>query len=146
MECPRDGSGLSAERYEGEIELDRCAACRGTWLDTGELEAIQKTVERDHSKHVDAPMQSVKESYNAVQQGIAPRVPCPKCGTSMTVRPFGMGSQIVIDECPDGCGIWLDGGELEALERFYEASQSETVIPLHWRLWAGVVGLIRGIR
>jgi Zn-finger nucleic acid-binding protein len=61
MECPRDGSGLSAERYEGEIELDRCAACRGTWLDTGELEAIQKTVERDHSKHVDAPMQSVKE-------------------------------------------------------------------------------------
>jgi hypothetical protein len=64
----------------------------------------------------------------------------------MTVRPFGMGSQIVIDECPDGCGIWLDGGELEALERFYEASQSETVIPLHWRLWAGVVGLIRGIR
>jgi hypothetical protein len=39
--------------------------------------------------------------------------------------------------------LWLDGGELEALEHFYEESQRETEIPLSWRLWAGVVGVFR---
>jgi hypothetical protein len=62
----------------------------------------------------------------------------------MDVRPYGMGSQIVIDVCPEGCGIWLDGGELEALERLYEQSHAESPIPLHWRIWAGLVGSVKG--
>jgi uncharacterized protein len=144
MLCPRDASELSATKYEAEIEIDTCAACRGVWLDRGELQAIQRTVERDHSRHEDKPMAQVSESYVAVAQGIAPRVACPKCGTMMDTHPFGMGSQIVIDECPDGCGVWLDGGELQALERFYEASQAETHIPLRWRMWAGIVGFVHG--
>jgi len=144
MLCPRDGTQLETKKYEAEIEVDACAACRGTWLDAGELEAIQKAVERDHSRRAPSPMQSVKDSYVAVEQGIAAPAHCPKCKGTLEKRPFGMGSQIVIDECPDGCGVWLDGGELQALEKFYEASQAETVIPLHWRLWAGVVERLRG--
>lgn len=62
----------------------------------------------------------------------------------MDARPYGMGSQIVIpDVCPEDCGIWLDEGELAALETFFERSQAETKIPLHWRLWASVVGFTR---
>jgi Zn-finger nucleic acid-binding protein len=143
MKCPRDATELETTRYEAEIDIDACSACRGVWLDAGELAEIQRTVEKKH-RHDPRPMESVTESFVAVEQGIAPRVACPKCNTKMDTRPFGMGSQIVIDECPEGCGIWLDGGELQALERFYEESQAETTIPLHWRLWAGVVGMIKG--
>jgi Zn-finger nucleic acid-binding protein len=146
MHCPRDATALSTTRYEGDIDVDRCPACRGTWLDRGELEAIQKTMERDHAKRSPAPMQAASDAYVAVAQGIAPPAACPRCRKPMEVRPFGVGSQIVIDECPEGCGIWLDGGELEALERFYEEAQADNPLPLHWRLWAGVVGRLRGGR
>jgi Zn-finger nucleic acid-binding protein len=144
MRCPRDGSELSQKVYESDVEIDACSACGGTWLDEGELETIQRTVERDHSKRLFDPIATPSGSYNAVAQQIAPRAVCPRCGTHMEVRPYGMGSQIVIDVCAQGCGIWLDGGELQALERLYEQSNAESPLPLHWRIWAGIVGAVKG--
>jgi Zn-finger nucleic acid-binding protein len=37
---------------------------------------------------------------------------CPKCGTMMRERERG---DVIMDVCPEGHGIWLDGGELERL-------------------------------
>jgi Zn-finger nucleic acid-binding protein len=37
---------------------------------------------------------------------------CPKCGTMMRERERG---DVIMDVCPDGHGIWLDGDELERL-------------------------------
>jgi Zn-finger nucleic acid-binding protein len=144
MRCPRDGSELTARTYEADVEIDCCPACRGTWLDDGELETIQHTVERDHSRRLFEPIATAAGSYNAVAQQSAPRAAaCPRCEAEMDVRPYGMGSQIVIDVCPEGCGVWLDGGELESLERLYEQSQAESPLPLHWRIWAGVIGVLK---
>ena len=58
----------------------------------------------------------------------------------MERRRYGLGSQTVIDACPQGHGLWLDGGELADLKRFYERSQGEVAIPLTWRIWAAVKG------
>ncbi|MBL8716559.1 MAG: zf-TFIIB domain-containing protein [Myxococcales bacterium] len=139
MHCPRDGKPLTAKIYEAKIEVDECGACHGTWLDKGELEAIQATVERDYHEALGKPHDTVSEG---AQPSRGP-IKCPKCGTEMDARPYGMGSQILIDVCPEDCGIWLDEGELAALETFFERSQAETKIPLHWRLWASVVGFTR---
>ena len=114
MRCPRDGTELTARIYEANIEIDECPACKGTFLDQGELEGIQSAIEKD----------------------------CPKCGASMERRRYGLGSQTVIDACPQGHGLWLDRGELEELERFYERSQDEVQIPLMWRIWAAVRGSV----
>jgi hypothetical protein len=142
MICPRDGTTLSATKYEADVEIDTCPSCQGAWLDAGELESIQRSVEKQHWHRTPEGLDSAKDSYIAVEQQIAPRVACPRCSKLMATRPYGMGSQIIIDECPEGCGMWLDGGELQALERFYEASQSEFTIPAHWRIWAGIVGFL----
>jgi Zn-finger nucleic acid-binding protein len=37
---------------------------------------------------------------------------CPKCGVLMRERERG---DVIMDVCPSGDGIWLDGGELERL-------------------------------
>ena len=37
---------------------------------------------------------------------------CPKCGAMMRERERG---DVIMDVCPSGDGIWLDGGELERL-------------------------------
>ena len=39
MRCPKCGQPLQEERYHG-IAVDRCAACRGVWFDTGEAESL----------------------------------------------------------------------------------------------------------
>jgi hypothetical protein len=39
MRCPKCGAELVAIAYRG-IELDKCSACQGVWLDCGELEQL----------------------------------------------------------------------------------------------------------
>lgn len=134
MKCPRDGTELVAERYEGDVEIDVCGACHGQFLDKGELERIQSLRERSHS----GPEQSdASAAYEQVEQLSAEAIACPKCGTEMARRPYGFGSQTVIEVCPEDCGMWLDAGELEALERFYERQQQgvDSALPLPLRIW-----------
>ena len=140
LSCPRDHAALVSSVYEATIEVDNCPTCRGVWLDKGKLEAIQETVERDYAKALADPSEAPLPSLQP--RGL---IQCPKCAVEMTARQYGMGSQILIDVCPEGCGTWLDQGELAALEILFEKAQAEAndMIPLHWRLWASVVSVLR---
>jgi Zn-finger nucleic acid-binding protein len=143
MRCPRDGSELVGRIYEATVEIDECPACRGTFLDQGELERIQAAVEKDHRRELEKPVDSVVAEHEAEREEALPLIDCPKCGQRMERRRYGLGSMTVIDVCPEGHGLWLDRGELEALETFYERSQTEMKIPLSWRIWAAVRGTLR---
>jgi uncharacterized protein len=142
MRCPRDGSELSTKIYEANVEVDECPTCAGVFLDDGELEAIQKAVAKNHSKALATPVDSVTEGFASAQNEELPHVDCLRCGARMERRRYGLGSQTVIDECPKGCGLWLDGGELQQLERFYEQSNEEVSIPVTFRIWAAVRGAL----
>ena len=39
MKCPKCGMDLMTLEYRG-IEIDKCTACAGVWLDDGELEKV----------------------------------------------------------------------------------------------------------
>jgi Zn-finger nucleic acid-binding protein len=142
MRCPRDKSELQQKVYEAKVEVDQCPQCVGMFLDKGELETIQSTIETDHRR---SAVESLDASWDPVQaDGEETRgsVDCPKCGARMDRRRYGFGSETVIDECPKGCGVWLDGGEINELERFYEQSQEDVHIPIAWRIWAAVRGAV----
>ena len=143
MKCPRDGTELAARTYEKNIEVDECPLCGGTWLDAGELEAIQRTIERDYRNALDAPVDSVAEGLESMRQHQLGPIACLKCSAEMDVRPYGQGSQVVVDACPAGCGMWLDQGEIAALEKLFERSQQENEIPLRWRMWASLRRVLR---
>ena len=59
MSCPLDGTQLVMSDRQG-IEIDYCPACRGVWLDRGELDKI---IERSASGNAPA-----HQSYGAPQQ------------------------------------------------------------------------------
>jgi Zn-finger nucleic acid-binding protein len=141
MKCPRDDAPLATSTYEAKIEIDTCGKCGGVWLDSGELEKIQETVERDY-RAADR-RDDVAVAIDAAKQEQRHAINCPKCGGGMTARRYGMGSAIVIDVCDAGCGTWLDKGELEGLEKFFEDSRNDTEIPVHWRMWASVVSVFK---
>ena len=139
MKCPRDATTLQPFMVEGRIEVGRCSSCRGLWLDKGELEQLQETIERDHGNLTDVLKDTVGASFDQVRQERQGPARCPRCDAEMETREYGYNSQVMIDACPEGCGVWLDNGELERLEAFYEAGREEITIPLRWRVWAGVL-------
>src|SRR4051794_1745453 len=119
MRCVRDTSLLQQKVYEG-VEVDQCPQCSGMFLDKGELETIQATIEKDQRRDAVPRVTSEGDSLEAVRADVREPVDCVKCGARMERRRYGFGSPTIIDECPKGCGVWLDGGEIQELERFYE--------------------------
>lgn len=125
--CPVDDFTLTEESYEGYFKIDRCPSCRGVWLDPDELDKIQRLTINDYSKELAKPENDVARAFalaKSKQEGV---YKCVKCSSDLLKREYGFNSQIQIDSCPSGCGMWLDAGELEALEQFYERHQPEKV-------------------
>jgi Zn-finger nucleic acid-binding protein len=125
MKCPKDGTPLETARYEADVHVDRCPACRGTWLEAGELERIQRSRERDHAELL-ARMPDY--GYDAIALAAAKADQargCPKCGALLERREYGYCSQVSIDVCARCAGIWLDHREVEALEVFFERARAD---------------------
>jgi hypothetical protein len=104
--------------WEADIVVDECVSCRGVWLDKGELERVQETLEGDYSQEL-GRINVVAQAYELARQKAGADIRCPHCDGELFKKEYGYCSQILIDYCPR-CGIWLDKGELEALEKFFE--------------------------
>ena len=121
MYCPyHTDVELEKTIYEADVEIDKCPKCRGIWLDPGELEQIQKTQEVDHSARLEVGENVEAATYNRDRQLTASAIKCPTCDILMEKHEHDENSLIVIDFCSKCHGIWLDEGELEALEIYYE--------------------------
>ena len=128
--CPKCQKPLIVLELDG-VELDWCPACRGTWLDTGELELIAELAGGERE-----PLHAALE-----QPGAAGQRRCPRCRKKMRVvtlhqsssgsaghtdpgatRGAPAASRVTlaeIDRCPAGDGIWLDAGELASIVGAY---------------------------
>lgn len=133
MNCPRDGVEL--------LESVPCASCSGLWLHKGELEAILEAHRRAGQKD-DPREESGLAAYRVADERRERAFSCPACGTEMERREYGMTSQVLVDTCPQGCGIWLDKGELAALEGFYDAEKADANDEGSW--YAGLARLLLG--
>ncbi len=125
MRCPVDKTELWSKIYEADIRVDACPACGGMWLDPGELEGIQETKERDYSEELARMPDLGYNAYKLARQKVGRTLYCPKCNIEMEAREYARCSQVMIDVCPECHGIWLDKGEIEALETFFERSRLE---------------------
>jgi Zn-finger nucleic acid-binding protein len=125
MKCPVDGANLQSSIYEAEIQVGVCPDCGGAWLEQGELEAIQTCREHDYTEELARMPDLGFNAYELAQAKQGRRLTCPKCEVEMESREYARCSQVMIDACPQCHGIWLDKGELTALEVFFERSRFE---------------------
>jgi len=86
------------------VEVDYCLACKGVWLDSGELELLFESKEEIS--------QIVNNLWQKGQRQKGQRN-CPVCGKRMDEITIQGKRQITIDSCPSGHGNWFDRGELE---------------------------------
>lgn len=125
MKCPRDGAALFPRAYEDEVYVDACPGCGGMMLDRGELEKIEEAEEHDYAGELARIPDMVGGAFEAARQKAAPDIACPACGAVMEKKEYVHCSQVIINKCPSCGGVWLDRGEIEALEIFYERSRRE---------------------
>lgn len=126
MKCPRDQQELKAETYEGHVTVHTCPECGGMWLDKGELEEIEEIMEHDYRDELARIPDFIGNAFEMARQLNSHGISCPSCGSKTESTEYAYCSQVVIDRCPECGGIWLDKGELEAIEIFYERSHKES--------------------
>ena len=110
LPCPLCNKALQITRYEGE-KVGLCADCNGFFMGSKNLRNIEK------SHEVSVPMESVSGSGINVE-GVKK---CPKCKLDMQVKSYGELGAAEVDYCQRCGGIWLDPGELERIQLYYEA-------------------------
>lgn len=92
------------------LELDFCQECESLWFDRGELVKALEIDLKDISKYFPSKTkQSVKGSGKRI---------CPICQKQLTLVNYSKDSNIWVDICSNGCGIFLDSGELELIKLY----------------------------
>lgn len=131
MKCPTDKSVLARRDLSG-VEVDACLSCGGVWLDGGELERLQEAylAAHAHQEHAtEDPTEEVARAYEMVEQKERTPGACPRCDDALEHVEYAYTSQVVVDKCPHGHGVWLDAGELLAIEQFFEEQRREANQP-----------------
>ncbi len=107
--CPKCDQPLTILVFR-EIEVDFCAACRGFWMDSGELE--------DLARRTGVGAVDEKALFEKTEEPVKGRKPlCPRCDARLVViRPREeRGEPLRLDRCPSGHGLWFDRFELRRL-------------------------------
>jgi Zn-finger nucleic acid-binding protein len=93
-----------------KVELDYCTNCFGVWFDAGELELLL------NSLGMDSQSPFFTDILNSIEAGLVEKKrKCPVCSQKMKKRTIGEQPEIIIDVCPRGHGLWLDGGEVASM-------------------------------
>ncbi len=109
MKCPRDGESLAvAQREESGVKFTThgCAKCNGIWLSHERYESLKEIVEPKLIEFRELP---------AGEAQYAP-LSCPQCEQTMRKGESERDKKVIVDACPKGHGIWLDAGELRAIQ------------------------------
>ena len=108
MLCPRDGSTFETETIH-DVPTLKCGQCGGMFLEHGDLNKVAEptsgdlefsTIDQDSFSHPDATGPFA----------------CPRdTGVTMQKVEFNIGTNIILDYCPECRGFWLDGAELSRI-------------------------------
>lgn len=119
MECPVCRESMVVIEYKS-IELDYCAGCMGVWFDGGEIELLLETA------GIPVPPDTIIFTEARSKSREIHR-PCPICRKPMDkVSPPD--SAVILDQCPEGDGIWFDAGEIAQAVKDVTGNNSNRVL------------------
>jgi len=106
--CPECRELLVILEVEG-VELDMCVERHGLWFDAQELRQLFEICD------VPEELRDLESRLEVLPHQGARR-PCPRCRARMRlVRAPNAPDTPILDQCPDGHGLWFDRGELVSL-------------------------------
>jgi Zn-finger nucleic acid-binding protein len=107
MICPTCKSDMIVVEHN-HIELDYCGKCHGVWFDAGELELLVRSLGLDGASLFPNSILAAEEAKTDEKNRR-----CPLCRQKM--KKINLETKVLVDLCPQGEGIWFDGGEVGVL-------------------------------
>lgn len=105
LRCPRCSEPMRQQHNQRAV-IDHCDRCDGSFFDEGEMLAL---LGRSADPEIWA-------RSNRSRTPSASDISCPRCNNRMQLHPLGHADiDVDIDLCAACGGIWLDGGELDAV-------------------------------
>ena len=90
------------------VEVDICPGCGGSWFEKSELASVDKIVE---------PVAFEIRKLPSVDQQLK-ALTCPACSSVIMNKAYhNRDNKVIMDYCPQCKGIWLDKGELDAIQK-----------------------------
>jgi Zn-finger nucleic acid-binding protein len=117
MICPVCKKDTIVVEYNN-IELDYCNDCHGVWFDSTELELLLQSMSLDSRNLL---LDDILKSPEAMTQEEKRR--CPFCRQKMKKTTIGENLGVLVDVCPQGHGLWFDGGEVAQLIKHLTGKQ-----------------------
>ncbi|HAW50677.1 TPA: hypothetical protein DCX16_06990 [bacterium] len=106
MNCPNcKDVVLTPSMTEQGVEIDTCSRCKGIWLDRGEIFFFARKV----NVVARSLGEAIKESKPT--EKLSPKTQRPMSEIAL------FDGKLHFDYCEDTDGLWLDGGELEHLQK-----------------------------
>ena len=112
MNCPRCKTLLNNQTIverDGKIEIETCPSCEGHWFDKNELDLLE---------NISEPVLIEWRNLCTKYEQLTP-LNCPSCDDHpmMKKAEHPRDENVIIDYCEHCEGTWLDGGELEAIQK-----------------------------
>lgn len=121
--CPVCRTQTDLIKYEG-VPIHNCGTCGGHWLSGAKLNVILAKRDIAMPNAVQAKMIALADASNSVLE-----LWCLTCGTAMLKGQFKHWPDIQLDCCPKCRGVWLDRGELEKCQIYWEYLQDHPESP-----------------
>ena len=108
LNCKEEMINYDVQTKKDHISYNVCEACGSFWLDAGELKKMAYQVEGDIEV----------SSEDKIEDISGPKKKCPRCPDTTLDKVFFLGySDIILDRCGNCEGFWLDGGELDLINK-----------------------------
>lgn len=104
-----------------EVQLDDCPQCGGIWFDDGELKKLQSIGDQLSFHTLE---EKAVPDRSVMPQEAAAKL-CPVCNERLTPYRYMYSSDVVLDECDDCYGVWVQDGELEKMAHYLESEQQK---------------------
>jgi Zn-finger nucleic acid-binding protein len=118
--CPNCSEELLTFAFQA-VELDTCPKCAGIWFDAGELKRLREASPEAWRKLDEA----VQPGLGEVARERPGKRACPKCAGELTPYYYMYHSGIVLDECQQCGGVWVDNRELVLMSEYLDQHQEE---------------------
>lgn len=120
MKCPRCRAGLGEVEHDG-VQVEVCRDCRGEWLHAEELEKIIEHHDHVFSEDEIAALDAVNHAVTPMEDKDRDVLHCPHCETIEMERfIYADTSGVVLHNCPECGGIWVDKDQLEKIEELVD--------------------------
>ena len=109
MKCPKCHAPMESVLHHGQI-VHRCGGCRGLWFGENQLTLLAS---KKHRHMLDIGDETLGQAFNDCHDSS-----CPSCQTVHLQRlPVSGQEYLMVDECPQCQGHFLDAGEFLQYQR-----------------------------